>query len=56
MPVLGAILFGIWKQWLSFIPLEVYAIFMGALCTTFLLVEGVRDIIIAIGKAYKDKK
>ena len=53
-PIIAVLAFIFWKVFLSAIPIEIYAGFVGALSGGFLLLEGSRDIIIAI-KAVDDK-
>ena len=55
-PILATFSFIIWKLYLSAIPIEIYATFVGALFGSFLLVEGIRDIIIAIQKILEQQK
>lgn len=55
-PVLAVLAFMLWKAFLSAIPIEVYATFVGALAGTFLLMEGVRDIVVAIKEAIDKTK
>jgi len=52
-PIIAVIAFIIWKQWLTIIPIDIYALFIGALCGGYLALEGIKDIIVAIAKTSK---
>ena len=55
-PILAVLSFIIWSLFLSVIPIDIYALFVGSLFGSFLLIEGVRDIILAIAKIQENKK
>jgi len=52
-PIIAVIALIAWKLFLSAIPIDIYAMFVGALFGSFLMVEGVRDIILAIEAVIK---
>jgi hypothetical protein len=47
-PILAVVALIFWKLFLQVIPIDIYALFIGSLFGSFLMVEGVRDIILAI--------
>lgn len=55
-PILAVLSFILWRVFLSAVPIDIYALFVGSLFGTFLTVEGVRDIIVAIAKILEKQK
>jgi hypothetical protein len=55
-PILAIASFFIWKLFLPSVPIDVYALFVGTLFTSFIAVEGIKDIILTIEQIVDKQK
>ena len=55
-PIIAVISLIVWKMFLSAIPIDIYAMFVGSLFGTFLMIEGVKDIVMAVEAVIKKQE